>query len=63
MLESVRLFDVYSDPARLGEGVKSLAFALRLRATDRTLTVEEASVARDSAIACAADLAGAVLRS
>src|SRR6185437_2746509 len=37
LLESVRLFDVYADEQRLGAGVKSLAFALRLRAPDRTL--------------------------
>jgi phenylalanyl-tRNA synthetase beta chain len=62
LLESVRLFDVYEDPERLGAGVKSLAFALRFRAPDRTLTVEEASVARDAAVAEAASL-GARLRS
>ena len=63
LIESVRLFDVYADAERLGGDVKSLAFALRLRAADRTLTVEEASVARDAAIARAAELTGAVLRS
>lgn len=63
LVESVRLFDVYSDAARLGDGVKSLAFALRLRATDRTLTTEEAAVARDAAIAEAAAVTGATLRS
>ena len=31
LLESVRLFDVYTGP-QVGEGRKSLAFALRLRA-------------------------------
>ncbi|HEY2042085.1 MAG TPA: phenylalanine--tRNA ligase subunit beta [Jatrophihabitans sp.] len=62
LLETVRLFDVYSDPQRLGAGVKSLAFSLRFRAADRTLTVEEATVARDSAIAAAASRTGARLR-
>jgi phenylalanyl-tRNA synthetase beta chain len=62
LLESVRLFDVYADPQRLGAGLKSLAFALRFRAPDRTLTVEEATAGRDAAIAEAAQL-GAVLRS
>jgi phenylalanyl-tRNA synthetase beta chain len=61
LLESVRLFDVYRDDERLGEGYKSLAFALRFRAPDRTLTVEEASAARDAAIARAA-VTGARLR-
>jgi len=42
--------------------VKSLAFALRFRAADRTLTVEEASVARDAAVARAAEDYGARLR-
>jgi phenylalanyl-tRNA synthetase beta chain len=62
LLESVRLFDVYRDEARLGAGVRSLAFALRFRATDRTLTVEEANAARDAAIAVAAEQTGAELR-
>ena len=62
LLESVRLFDVYADPQRLGDGVKSLAFALRFRAADRTLTVEEATDARDAAVAAAAKRVGATLR-
>lgn len=36
LLESLRLFDVYMGP-QVGEGKKSLAFALRFRAPDRTL--------------------------
>jgi phenylalanyl-tRNA synthetase beta chain len=63
LLESIRLFDVYVDPERLGAGVRSLAFALRFRAPDRTLTVEEATAARDSALAAAVDAHGARLRS
>ena len=63
LLESVRLFDVYSHPERLGPDVKSLAFALRFRAADRTLTVDEATAARDAAVATAADRFGARLRS
>ncbi|WP_194927285.1 phenylalanine--tRNA ligase subunit beta [Catenulispora pinisilvae] len=62
LLESVRLFDVYTGE-RIGEGRKSLAFALRFRAPDRTLTAEEASQARDSAVELAASRTGAVLRS
>jgi phenylalanyl-tRNA synthetase beta chain len=61
LLESAHLFDVYTDEARLGEGMKSLAFALRFHAPDRTLTVEEASAARDAAVAKAAET-GARLR-
>jgi phenylalanyl-tRNA synthetase beta chain len=62
LLESVRLFDVYTGE-RIGAGRKSLAFALRFRAADRTLTAEEASGARESAVALAASRTGAVLRS
>ena len=62
LLESLRLFDVYTDPERLGPGRRSLAYALRFRAPDRTLTVEEASAARDAAVAEAARRTGAVLR-
>ena len=61
LLESIRLFDVYSGE-QVGEGKKSLAYALRFRAADRTLTVEEASAARDAAVALAAEHTGAVLR-
>ena len=62
LLESVRLFDVYADDERLGAGLKSLAFALRFRAPDRTLTGDEATAARDAAVAEAAARVGAVLR-
>lgn len=61
LLESIRLFDVFTGE-QLGEGRKSLAYALRFRAADRTLTVEEASAARDAAVALAAERTGAVLR-
>jgi len=61
LLESVRLFDVYAGE-QVGEGKKSLAFALRFRAPDRTLTAEETGAARDAAVAKAAELTGAVQR-
>ncbi|MFD8776489.1 phenylalanine--tRNA ligase subunit beta [Streptomyces sp. NPDC059916] len=61
LLESLRLFDVFTGE-QLGEGRKSLAYALRFRAADRTLTVDEASAARDAAVALAAERTGAVLR-
>ncbi|MET8860362.1 MULTISPECIES: phenylalanine--tRNA ligase subunit beta [unclassified Streptomyces] len=61
LLESIRLFDEY-ESAQLGEDKKSLAYALRFRADDRTLTVDEASAARDAAVALAAERTGAVLR-
>ncbi|WP_405878616.1 phenylalanine--tRNA ligase subunit beta [Streptomyces sp. NBC_01384] len=63
LLESIRLFDVYESGEQLGEGKKSLAYALRFRAADRTLTVDEASAARDAAVALAAGRTGAMLRS
>jgi phenylalanyl-tRNA synthetase beta chain len=62
LLESIRLFDVYENAEQLGAGRKSLAYALRFRAADRTLTVDEASAARDAAVALAGERAGAVLR-
>ncbi|MFD8914390.1 phenylalanine--tRNA ligase subunit beta [Streptomyces sp. NPDC059575] len=62
LLESIRLFDVYENAEQLGDGRKSLAYALRFRAADRTLTVDEASAARDAAVALAGERTGAVLR-
>jgi phenylalanyl-tRNA synthetase beta chain len=63
LLESVRLFDLFADPARLGEGKRSLAYALRFRASDRTLTLDEATGARDAAVAAVHDRLGGELRS
>ncbi|WP_380168526.1 phenylalanine--tRNA ligase subunit beta [Jannaschia sp. R86511] len=60
VLESVRLFDVYTG-AQVGEGRKSLAYALRFRAPDRTLTAEEVAAARAGALR-AAEAVGATLR-
>ncbi|MGO8956539.1 MAG: phenylalanine--tRNA ligase subunit beta [Streptosporangiaceae bacterium] len=60
-LEELRLFDVYTGD-QAGEGRKSLAYTLRFRAPDRTLTAEETSAARDAAVAEAARQTGAVLR-
>ncbi len=40
-LESVRIFDVYTDPERLGEGRKSVAMRLTFRHPERTLKDEE----------------------
>ncbi|WP_327298583.1 MULTISPECIES: phenylalanine--tRNA ligase subunit beta [unclassified Streptomyces] len=61
LLESLRLFDVFTGE-QIGEGKKSLAYALRFRAADRTLTVDEATAARDAAVALAAERTGAALR-
>jgi phenylalanyl-tRNA synthetase beta chain len=61
LLESIRLFDVYTG-AQVGEGRRSLAYALRFRAPDRTLTADEVAAARAGALK-AAEAVGAVLRS
>lgn len=61
MLESIRLFDVYTGQ-QVGEGKKSLAFALRFRADDRTLTEKDTSAFRDAAVEAAATQVGAVQR-
>lgn len=61
LLEDVALFDVYAGKG-IEDGKKSLAFGLRFRADDRTLTADEASAARESAVALAAERFGAVQR-
>ncbi|HEY8045970.1 MAG TPA: phenylalanine--tRNA ligase subunit beta [Streptosporangiaceae bacterium] len=61
LLEEARLFDVYTGE-QAGPGRKSLAYALRFRAPDRTLTVEETTAARDAAVGEAGRRLGAVLR-
>lgn len=49
MAEEIRLFDVYTGD-QLGEGKKSLAFALRLRSSDKTLSSEEILQVRERVI-------------
>ena len=61
LCESVRLFDVYTG-AQVPEGRKSLAFALRFRAVDRTLTEKDTSAAREAAVALAVQRHGAEQR-
>jgi phenylalanyl-tRNA synthetase beta chain len=61
LIESARLFDVYTGE-QVPEGKKSLAFALRLRAPDRTLTDEDIRTAREAALATAGAATGATLR-
>ncbi|MEV4901819.1 phenylalanine--tRNA ligase subunit beta [Citricoccus sp. NPDC055426] len=61
LLEDVALFDVYAGPG-VAEGHQSLAFTLRFRAPDRTLTADEASAARAAATELAARRHGAVQR-
>ncbi|WP_034269701.1 phenylalanine--tRNA ligase subunit beta [Actinospica robiniae] len=61
LLEAIRLFDVYEGD-RVEEGSKSLAFSLRLRASDRTLKADEVAAVREAAVASATRHSGAVLR-
>ncbi len=62
LLEELHLFDVYTGP-QVAEGSRSLAYALRFRAPDRTLTDTEVLAARDAAVDEAGALTGALLRS
>lgn len=61
LLEEVTLFDIYRSDA-LGEGKKSLAFAMLFRAPDRTLTDEEVNASRLKAAEVAAERFGATMR-
>ena len=61
LLDSVRLFDVFEGEA-IGEGRRSLAFAVEFRAPDRTLTDEEADAAVSSITQRLASDFGAQLR-
>jgi phenylalanyl-tRNA synthetase beta chain len=61
LLEDIQLFDVFTGP-QVGGDRKSLTFALRFRAPDRTLTEDDASAARDAAVRRAAEAVGAELR-
>jgi phenylalanyl-tRNA synthetase beta chain len=61
LLESLRLVDDYRGTG-LTEGSKSLTFALRFRAPDRTLTAAEATEAKLAGVAVAASRFGATLR-
>ena len=61
LLESLRLVDDYRGPG-VPDGAKSLTFALRFRAPDRTLTAAEATEAKLAGVAAAAERYGATLR-
>ncbi|HTT89296.1 MAG TPA: phenylalanine--tRNA ligase subunit beta [Acidimicrobiales bacterium] len=61
LAESVALFDVWRDPS-LGDGKRSLAFRVRLRAPDRTLTEQEVAAVRDNVAVEALGRHQAVLR-
>jgi len=61
VVEDVRLFDVYEGD-QVPHGCRSLAFSLRLRAADRTLTAAETAGVRDAVVAEAGARFGATLR-
>ncbi|HEX5857331.1 MAG TPA: phenylalanine--tRNA ligase subunit beta [Microbacterium sp.] len=61
LLESLRLVDDYRGSG-VPEGSKSLTFALRFRAPDRTLTAAEATQSKLAGVALAAERFGATLR-
>jgi len=61
LAERVHLFDVYTGE-QIGEGRKSLAFAVRLRSVEGTLTAEQIGQARTRCIAAVESAVGGVLR-
>ncbi|MGO1422801.1 MAG: phenylalanine--tRNA ligase subunit beta [Brachybacterium sp.] len=61
LAEDVHLFDVFTGE-QIGEGKKSLAFAVRLRSTEGTLTAEQIGGARRRCIAAVETAVGGVLR-
>ncbi len=63
LLSGVRLFDVYRDPVRVGEGKKSMAFALTYRSDDHTLTSEEVEKAHTKLVAKVCKATGGEVRS
>ncbi|MBE5760033.1 MAG: phenylalanine--tRNA ligase subunit beta [Clostridiales bacterium] len=61
-LENVELFDIF-EGAQLGEGLKSMAYSLRFRSMEGTLSDEQVGPAIDKIIAAAEAELGAKLRS
>ncbi len=59
LLASLRLFDVFRGSG-VAEGNRSLAYRLRLQASDRTLTDADIAAVRDKAIAAVVKLGGAL---
>ncbi len=62
LAEEITLFDVYTGD-QVPESHRSLAFALRLRAADHTLTAEESAQVRNSVVKKTRKVLGAELRS
>lgn len=63
LLVGVRLFDVYRDAERVGEGKKSMAFALTYRSDDHTLTSEEVEKAHSKLVTKVCKATGGEVRS
>ena len=63
LLESVRLFDVYRDPIRVGIGKKSMAFSLTYRSDDHTLTSDEVERAHSKIVTKVCKATGGEVRS
>ncbi len=61
LLTGAEVFDVYTG-AQVGEGRRSLAFALTFRAADRTLTDEDVAPVREAIVAALRDELGGELR-
>ena len=61
LAERVHLFDVFTGE-QIGEGKKSLAFAIRLRSTEGTLTAEQIGETRQRIIAAVESAVGGELR-
>ncbi|ASK65007.1 phenylalanine--tRNA ligase subunit beta [Brachybacterium avium] len=61
LAEKVHLFDVFTGE-QIGEGRKSLAFSVRLRSVEGTLTAEQIGAARQRCIAAVDAAVGGVLR-
>jgi phenylalanyl-tRNA synthetase beta chain len=62
LLHGVQVFDVFSDPDRVGVGKVSVAMRLVFLADDRTLTDDEATAAREHIVQALVASCGAELR-
>jgi phenylalanyl-tRNA synthetase beta chain len=60
-LREMRAFDVYRGD-QVGEGRKSIAFAVNFQSSERTLSDEDAAALREKIVAALADRFGAELR-
>lgn len=61
LLRNIKLFDIYRG-ANLGEGKKSMAFSLELRADDRTLTDADTEPVMSKVLSALESECGAILR-